>query len=224
MFSGGLDSTTVLSWAVSRFERVYALSFDYGQRNRVEINLAGRTARRLKVPRTVIKVDLKKIGGSALTDGSRPLPRFEDAMRKDSPPATYVPFRNGVFLSLAAAWAEAHEVTNIACGFHILDSPDYPDTTEKFIKAMEAAINAGTKAAFGGPAMKLLAPFVGMDKTEIIRTGLALGADYSLSYSCYAGREIPCGECSSCRLRAAAWRETGRADPLLARLKKEGKI
>ncbi len=224
MFSGGLDSTTVLSWAVSKYDQVQALSFDYGQRNRVEMKLAARTARRLNVPRTVLKVDLKRIGGSALTDPSRPLPRYEDSMRKGVPPATYVPFRNGVFLSLAAAWAEANGFTDIACGFHVLDSPDYPDTTERFVKAMEAAVNAGTRAAMGGPTMRIQAPFIGMDKTAIIRAGLELGTDYSLSYSCYAGETVPCGECAACRLRAAAWREIGREDPLITRLKKEGKI
>jgi 7-cyano-7-deazaguanine synthase len=224
LFSGGIDSTTALYWAVDRYDSVFPLTFDYGQRHRVEVVLAGRLLRRLGLRRTVLKVDLGPVGGSALTDPSIPLP----LMRKRGdlpagPPATYVPFRNGIFLALAAAWAEARGVTDLVCGFHVLDSPDYPDTRREFVRAMERAINAGTAAAFGAPPMRVLAPFVGLKKSEIIRRGLGLGADYSYSASCYAGGEVPCGACSSCLLRREAWAEVGREDPLLARLRKEGK-
>jgi 7-cyano-7-deazaguanine synthase len=224
LFSGGLDSTTALAWAMSRYGRVRALTFDYGQRHRVEVALARRAARRLGVPHDVIKVDLRQIGGSALTDAAIPLPRPSRPREKPvGPPSTYVPFRNGIFLALAAAWAEARGVRDLVCGFHVADSPDYPDTTARFVRAMERAVRAGTKAAFGGPRPRVLAPFVGLDKTDIIREGLRLGADYSRSVSCYAGEERPCGSCSSCRLRARAWKDLGREDPLLVRLRKEGK-
>jgi len=222
LFSGGLDSTTVLYWALARFSPVYALTFDYGQRHRIEIQLARRAARRLEVSQVILKAGFSGIGGSALTDLSKSLPRFEDSMRKASPPATYVPFRNGVFLSLAAAWAEGHGVNNIACGFHAVDSPDYPDTKPEFVRAMEKAINEGTKAVFGGQRMKVLVPLIGMDKVGIIKTGLSLRADYSLSYSCYAGGRVPCGKCAACRLRTAAWKRIGQKDPYLVRLEKEG--
>jgi 7-cyano-7-deazaguanine synthase len=125
-----------------------------------------------------------------------------------------VPFRNGIFLALAAAWAEARGVRDLVCGFHVEDSPDYPDTTKAFVRAMEKAIRAGTKAAFGGPAPRIVAPLIGLSKPAIIRLGLRL--------SCYAGAERPCGTCSSCRFRARAWKAVGREDPLLARLRKEG--
>jgi 7-cyano-7-deazaguanine synthase len=221
LFSGGIDSTTVLYWAKKRYDRVFALSFDYGQRHRVEIRLAKKVARSLGVPHTVLTIGLTQIGGSALTDASIPVPRYRNLKElKAGTPPTYVPFRNGIFLAIAAAWAEARGVTDLVCGFNIVDSPNYPDTRRPFIRAMERAVNAGTKAAFGGPKMRILAPFVGLRKSEIIRRGLALGADYSRSISCYAGEEAPCGTCSSCLLRKRAWREAGHEDPLVARLKK----
>lgn len=225
LFSGGLDSTTALAWALRRYDKVHALTFDYGQRHRVEIAMAGKTARRMSVAQTILKVDLRQIGGSALTDARIPLPRSpRRAGSKEGPPATYVPFRNGIFLALAAAWAEARGVRELVCGFHVEDSPDYPDTTPSFIRAMEKAIQAGTKAAFGGPNFRIRAPLVGLGKADIIRLGLRLGADYAYSVSCYAGAERPCGTCSSCRFRARAWRDVGRDDPLVARLRrrKEG--
>jgi 7-cyano-7-deazaguanine synthase len=224
LFSGGLDSTTALVWAVARYDKVTALTFDYGQRHRVEIAMARRVARRLGIPHVVLRVDPRAVGGSALTDAAAALPRSAGAGRPGAgPPATYVPFRNGVFLALAAAWAESRGVLDLVCGFHTADSPDYPDTRKEFVRAMERAINAGTRAAYGGPRMRVLAPFVGLGKAEIIRRGLALGADYSFAISCYAGREAPCRTCPSCRLRARAWKEAGREDPLLTRLRKEGK-
>jgi 7-cyano-7-deazaguanine synthase len=223
LFSGGLDSTTALAWALARYDRVHALTFDYGQRHRVEVAMARKAARRLGVPYAVLKVDLRQIGGSALTDPATPLPRSaRRAKRPSGPPSTYVPFRNGIFLALAAAWAEARGVRDLVCGFHVADSPDYPDTTKGFVKAMERAVRAGTKAAFGGPRGRIVAPLIGLSKPAIIRMGLALGADYSYSISCYAGAERPCGTCSSCRFRAKAWKAVGSEDPLLARLRKEG--
>jgi len=223
LFSGGLDSTTALAWALGRYDDVRALTFDYGQRHRVEIGLARRAARQMRVPHAILKVDLRQIGGSALTDPQIPLPRSARlAAARSGPPATYVPFRNGIFLALAAAWAEARDLRDLVCGFHVADSPDYPDTTKKFVRAMEKAVRAGTKAAFGGPAPRIVAPLIGLSKPEIIRLGLRLGADYSYSVSCYAGAERPCGTCSSCRFRALAWKAVGREDPLLARLRKEG--
>ncbi len=224
LFSGGIDSTTALYWAGKHFAAVFPLTFDYGQRHRVEIRLAARLLRRLKVPQTVLKVDLTQVGGSALTDRSIPLPRLvKSGTPPAGPPVTYVPFRNGIFLAIAAAWAEARGVGNIVCGFHVLDSPEYPDTRPEFVRAMERAIHLGTAAAFGAPKIRIQAPFVGMTKADIIRAGLALEADYSYSISCYAGAENPCGTCPSCRMRRRGWKEVGREDPLITRLRKEGK-
>ena len=224
LFSGGLDSTTALAWAVRSRPRVRALTFDYGQRHRVEIRMARSTARRLGVPLTLLKVDLRQIGGSALTDRTIEVPKRKRFVHgTGGPPMTYVPFRNGILLALAAAWAETIGAAEIVTGFNIIDSPDYPDPRPKFVRAMERAVNAGTRAAFGGPRLRITAPFVGKTKAEIVRIGLALGADYSRSVSCYEGGEIPCGACSACLLRRRAFREAGVEDPLLVRLRKEGK-
>ncbi len=224
LFSGGIDSTTALYWAVARYSKVTALSFDYGQRHWIEISLARRLTKRLHLPHVVFKVDLRQVGGSALTDRAISLPRFKrvEEIRKGVPP-TYVPFRNGIFLSLAAAWAEANNVHSIVCGFNTVDSPNYPDTRASFIRAMERAVNTGTRAASGSRRIKIIAPFIRMKKSAVIKKGLSLGADYSYSISCYRGQEIPCGGCSSCLLRRKAWAETGCRDHLLARLEKEGK-
>jgi len=225
LFSGGIDSTTALYWARGRYAEVSALSFDYGQRHRVELLLARRLTRRLGLPVKRLKVNLRQVGGSALTDPSASLPRF--SRREDigpGVPPTYVPFRNGIFLALAAAWAEANGIDDIVCGFNTIDSPSYPDTNASFVRAMQKAINLGTTIASKGRNIRIVAPFIGMKKSEIIRLGLSLGADYSFSISCYGGGEVPCRRCSSCLLRKRAWEEAGTEDHLLTRLRKEGKI
>lgn len=223
LFSGGIDSTTALYWARKRYEQVYPLTFDYGQRHRVEVRMAGRTARKLGLEPVVLKLDLGQVGGSALTDPAIAVPKPKGLGKlKAGTPPTYVPFRNGILLAVAAAWAEARGVTDLVCGFNVVDSPNYPDTRHEFVRAMEKAVNAGTRAAFGAPRMRILAPFIGLRKSEIIRKGLGLGADYAHSVSCYSGGEAPCGACSSCLLRARAWKEAGRRDPLIARLRKGG--
>jgi 7-cyano-7-deazaguanine synthase len=223
LFSGGLDSTTALAWALARYDQVHALTFDYGQRHGIEIALARKAARRRGVPHAVLKVDLRPVGGSALTDPAIPLPRAPRRRgRTAGPPVTYVPFRNGIFLALAAAWAEARGVRDLVCGFHVADSPDYPDTTAAFVRAMAKAIRSGTRAAFGGPPPRIVTPLLGLDKPDIIRLGLRLGADYAYAVSCYAGAERPCGTCTSCRFRARAWKAVGREDPLVVRLRKRG--
>lgn len=129
LFSGGIDSTTALYWALNRHEKVYALTFDYGQRHRIEISMARKLAQKLDILHKIIQVDLKQIGGSSLTDMNIPLPEYKRAEEiEEGVPSTYVPFRNGIFLSLAAALAEAEGIKEIICGFNTLDSPNYPDT------------------------------------------------------------------------------------------------
>ncbi len=225
LYSGGIDSTTALYWARNSYEQVQALSFDYGQRHRVELALARRLTRRLRIPHPVLKVDLRQVGGSALTNASIPLPKFRRPGDFGTGiPRTYVPFRNGIFLALAAGWAEARGFTDIVCGFNTIDSPHYPDTRGSFVRAMERAIDLGTGARPKGHPIKIITPLLRMKKSEIIRKGLSLGADYSCSVSCYAGSEVPCQKCSSCLLRRAGWREAGMTDHLLVRLRKEGKL
>lgn len=225
LLSGGIDSTTAAYWAKERYDEVSALSFDYGQRHRVELLMSRRLARRMRLPYSSLKVDLRQVGGSALTDLSISLPRF--SRREDigpGVPVTYVPFRNGIFLALAAARAEAAGIDDIVCGFNIIDSPSYPDTRPSFVRAMQRAIDLGTAVSSKSRRIRLVTPFIRMKKSEIILLGLSLGADYSLSVSCYGGGEVPCRRCSSCLLRKRAWEEAGTEDHLLARLRKEGKI
>lgn len=225
LFSGGIDSTTALYWSLDRDKQTTALTFDYGQKHRVEIGAAQRIADMLEIPHKILNVDLEQIGGSSLTDSSVSTPQLENVSQIQAGlPTTYVPFRNGIFLALAAAWAETRDITGIVCGFNVIDSPNYPDTRETFVKTMEKAINSGTGAALGGKKIGILVPFLNMKKSAIIKQGLALGADYSYSVSCYRGSEIPCLQCSSCLLRQKAWEETGMKDPLIARLEKEGRL
>lgn len=225
LFSGGIDSTTALYWALNRFEKVHALTFDYGQRHRVEISLSRKLAEKLNVSQTILHIDLTQIGGSSLTDRNIPVPQYEnfDEIEK-GPPSTYVPFRNGIFFALAAGWAEVKGIKEIVCGFNVIDSPNYPDTQNEFVKAMEEAINLGTKACFSNEKIKIITPFTNLKKSEIIKEGLALGTDYSYSISCYSGTETPCLKCSSCILRQKTWDELGLKDPLIFRLEKEGKL
>jgi len=225
LFSGGLDSTTTLYWAKNKYTHLWALTIDYGQRHRLEVDFSQKICQKLEIPQKIFRLDLTQIGGSALTDPQVALPKLQSIEElEEGVPITYVPFRNGIFLAIAAAWGEALGVESVLCGFNVIDSPNYPDTRWPFVQAMEKAIHEGTRAAFGGPTIKIEAPLVNLKKSEIIQTGLTLGADYSYSISCYAGEEIPCQQCAACLLRAQAWQEVGHEDHLLTRLKKEGKI
>jgi 7-cyano-7-deazaguanine synthase len=225
LFSGGIDSTTALYWAIKNFEKVEALTFDYGQKHRIEIEMAQKITNKLKIAHKILKIDLTQIGGSSLTDERIPLPQFErlEEIREGVPP-TYIPFRNGIFLAMASAYAEVQGIKDIVCGFNIIDSPNYPDTRKEFVELMEKTINTGTKAYFEGWKFKLHTPLIGMTKAEIINYGLSLGADYSYSISCYQGNEVPCNKCSSCVIRREAWKTLGIKDHLFERLEKEGKI
>ena len=225
LFSGGLDSTTAIYWALERYEKVFALTFDYGQRNRIELDMAGKVAQKLSVPQKILRVNLKQIGGSSLTDTKLSLPQYEKMEESEEGlPSTYVPFRNGIFLALAAAWAEVVGIKEIVCGFNVIDSPNYPDTRKQFVQAMQEAINLGTKASLSPEKIQIIAPFLKMKKSDIIKEGLSLNVDYSFAISCYCGEEIPCQKCSSCVLRQKAWEEVGLQDPLILRLEEEGKI
>lgn len=225
LFSGGIDSTTALYWALKRYRPVIPVIFDYGQRHRIEIRMAKKTCQKLGLRPRLMKIDLRQIGGSALTDEKIRIPVFKTVEKiKKRLPATYVPFRNGIFIALAAALAESLGISDIICGFNIIDSPDYPDTTASFVRAMKKAINEGTSPKLRTKRLRIIAPFLNMKKSEIVAFGLSLGADYSYSITCYSGKEVPCGRCSACLLRARAWKEVDEQDHLLVRLKKEGKI
>jgi 7-cyano-7-deazaguanine synthase len=224
LFSGGIDSTTALYWARGRFDPVRALIVDYGQRHRVEVGMAKKIAAGLGVVHDVVTLPLQNLLRSALLADGRAIPESLAAAREEpGAPSTYVPFRNGIFLALAAAVAESHYCRHLVTGFNAVDTPDYPDTTVPFSRKMEAAINQGTPAGREGDKFKVHTPLVALSKQEIITLGFELGADYAYSISCYRGAELPCGRCPSCDIRARAFSGLKRQDPLLARLQKEGK-
>jgi len=224
LFSGGIDSTTALNWARKKFDPLWALIFDYGQLHRIEVEMAKRIAYNLGVGCEVVKLPLPGLLSSALLADGRPIAEsLAESRREPGAPSTYVPFRNGIFLALAAAYGESRGCFRLVAGFNSIDAPDYPDTTEAFTRKMQAAINQGTSAAQDRPRFRIHAPLIRLSKKEIIALGGKLGVDYSCSISCYRGSEVPCGRCPSCDVRARAFAELGRQDPLFERLRKEGK-
>jgi len=212
LVSGGLDSATVLALAASAGARCHALTFDYGQRHRVELNAAQRVAQALHVvEHRVARLDIGWMGGSALTDSTIPVPNLPTA----GIPVTYVPARNTVFLSIALAWAEVLGAADIYIGANAVDYSGYPDCRPEFIQAFETLANLATKAGVEGRSFHVHAPLMNMSKGEIIRLGTRLGVDYSLTVSCYdpdaAGRA--CGGCDACRLRARGFADAEIEDP-----------
>lgn len=214
LLSGGLDSTTAAAIARGEGFELYALTIEYGQRHRCELDAARKVAGALGVARHVIlPVDLSAFGGSALTDAID-VPKDRDLDARDIPP-TYVPARNTVFLSLALAWAETLGARNLFIGVNALDYSGYPDCRPEFVEAFERMAALGTKAGVEGERFTVHAPLMRMTKAEIIRRGVGLGVDYGLTHSCYdpdpSGR--PCGHCDSCVLRAKGFAEAGMVDP-----------
>lgn len=214
LVSGGLDSATVLALARAAGRECYALSFDYGQRHRVELEAAARVASALGArEHRTMRIDFAGIGGSALTDPAIAVP--EEATT--GIPVTYVPARNTVFLALALGWAEVLEAREIHVGVNAVDYSGYPDCRPEFIAAFERLANLATRAGVEGGSFAIRAPLIELSKAEIVRRGVALGVDYALTVSCYqpdgAGRA--CGRCDSCRLRRAGFAAAGVADPTL---------
>ena len=217
--SGGIDSTTAMAMAKHEGYELYSLSFDYGQRHAVELEAAARTAAALGARQhLVIRIDLGKIGGSALTDEiAVPHGRSEEQLASGIP-VTYVPARNTIFLSYALAWAEVLEAADIFIGVNAVDYSGYPDCRPEYIRAFEAMANLAIKAAVEGKLkISIRTPLIRMTKAEIIRTGTELGVDYRLTHSCYdpdaQGRA--CGDCDSCLLRKKGFREAGIPDPTM---------
>jgi 7-cyano-7-deazaguanine synthase len=217
LLSGGLDSSVCLALARSQGFECYALSFDYGQRHRVELASAARVAKSLGAAQhLVVSIDLRVFGGSALTsDIAVPKGRSAAQMTAEIP-VTYVPARNTVFLSLSLAWAEVIECSNIFIGVNALDYSGYPDCRPEFIEAFEEMANLATKAGVEGRmGLKIHTPLIRLSKAEIVKLGAQLGLDFSLTHSCYdpdeAGR--PCGQCDSCVLRRKGFEEAGVRDP-----------
>jgi len=212
LVSGGLDSATALAMARSREFACHTLSFDYGQRHRSELYAAERVSAALgDVEHKVVHLDLDSIGGSALTDSAIAVPEEET----EGIPVTYVPARNTVFLAIALGWAEVLDARHIFIGVNAVDYSGYPDCRPAFIEAFESLANLATRAGVEGRGITIHAPLIQMSKGEIIRTGLALGVDYSLTVSCYQATDegLACGRCDSCRLRRAGFEEAGVPDP-----------
>lgn len=215
--SGGLDSTTAMAMAKNEGYEIYSLSFSYGQRHVLELKAAEKVAKSLGAQKhLVIQIDLGKIGGSALTDNiDVPKARNEEEMKKEIP-VTYVPARNTIFLSYALAWAEVLGASDIFIGVNAIDYSGYPDCRPEYIKSFEAMANLAIKAAVEGKMRILIrTPLINMTKGEIIRKGIELGVDYSLTHSCYdpSPDGKACGQCDSCLLRKKGFQEAGITDP-----------
>lgn len=217
LLSGGLDSATVLAIARGRGVDCHALTVDYGQRHRVELEAARRVAMQLgAASHRVVSVDLRTLGGSALTDDIEvPRPSGHDAIGQEVP-ATYVPARNTVLLALALAWAEILEVTDIFIGANVRDYSGYPDCRPVFLRAFERLANLGTRAGTEEKRrFQIHAPLVESSKADIIRKGVELGVNYALTHSCYdpTPEGLACGICDACILRRRGFREAGVEDP-----------
>lgn len=216
LLSGGLDSTTALYLAKSQgYDEIYAITFQYGQKHDKELKSALAVAKAAGVKEhKVVNLLLNQWSGCALTD---PQLEVEDGkVERQDIPATYVPARNMVFLSVAASWADALGITDIFIGVSEVDYSGYVDCREEFIRAMEDAINLGTVlGAEKKQRIKIHAPFMHMTKADEVRLGAKLGVDYSLTWTCYRGGDTPCCTCDSCLLRAKAFEEAEERDPLI---------
>ena len=215
LYSGGLDSTTVLYWAIQKGYRVTALTLDYGQLHRKEVHLAVREMKRMKIRHYLLKVAFPW-KGSALLDKkiSIPVDREEKQMTSEIP-ATYVPARNTVFLAHAASCAEATGAEAICIGANAIDYSGYPDCRPEFMKSFERVMDTGTKSGVQGKKIKILTPLIRLSKASIIRLGKSLGVRYERTWSCYQGKSKPCLVCDSCKLRLKGFHEAGLKDPLV---------
>ncbi|PKN84130.1 MAG: 7-cyano-7-deazaguanine synthase QueC [Deltaproteobacteria bacterium HGW-Deltaproteobacteria-1] len=224
LLSGGIDSVTTLAIARSMGFSIYALSFRYGQRHMIELEAAKRIAQSNAVQQhLIVDIDLRQIGGSALT-GDLPVPKSRNVndMRRDVP-ITYVPARNTIFLSYALAWAEVIGSCDIFIGVNALDYSGYPDCRPEFIESYERMANLATRAGVEGKQkLTIHAPLLHLSKAQIIRKGVELGVDYSLTHSCYDpdGEGAACGQCDSCLLRLKGFHDAGLSDPV--RYKEQG--
>ncbi len=214
LLSGGLDSVTTLAIAQQQGFECYTLSFDYGQRHDVELSAAASLSKQMgALAHKVIKIDLRSIGGSALTDNAIDVPDHHE----EGIPVTYVPARNTVFLSIALGWAEVLEAQAIFVGVNAVDYSGYPDCRPEFINAFDKLANLATKAGVEGQKLTVYAPLITMTKAEIIQQGTALGVDYGQTISCYQANNEgkACGHCDSCRFRKQGFEQAGVADPTI---------
>jgi 7-cyano-7-deazaguanine synthase len=220
LLSGGLDSTVCLALACADARRLghaspVALTFDYGQRHRVELDRAAEVAAALGCEQVVVLLDASRWGGSALTDAALAVP--PPAIGASTVPVTYVPARNLVFLSVAVAVAEARQMSRVHIGVNALDYSGYPDCRPEFLRAFAEAARLGTRRGTEGEPIEVWAPLVALSKGAIVRAGVEAGAPLELTWSCYRGGDRPCGDCDACVLRAAGFASAGVEDPALRR-------
>ncbi len=218
LLSGGLDSTTTLALARKEGFDLFCLTFDYGQRHRVELDRARDIAQHFgTVDHQIVKIDLRQFGGSALTDSIDVPTGRDQETTTSSIPVTYVPARNTIFLSFCLAYAEVKEANDIFIGVNAVDYSGYPDCRPEFIAAFETLANLATKAGVEGKeSIKIHTPLIKLTKAEIIKKGLELGVDYAMTHSCYDPAEggLSCGVCDSCQLRLKGFQEAGMKDPV----------
>jgi 7-cyano-7-deazaguanine synthase len=214
LLSGGLDSSTALYQAQKDGYSCYALSFDYQQRHRRELEAARSIAQAAGViEHQVVSFDLRLWGGSALTDGAIAVPIKRNLTEmSESIPATYVPARNTIFLSFGLAYAEAIDARAVYIGVNALDYSGYPDCRPDYIAAMQSVFDLGTKQGREGNSIHIVTPLIDLKKTEIIQLGNSLGVPWQDTWSCYTGETVACGQCDSCLLRLAAFQELGLQD------------
>ena len=216
LLSGGLDSSTVLAIALSKGREVHALTVDYGQRHRKEVDAAKRVAKHFSVRQhKILKIDLTQIGGSALTDERVAVPegRAREEMTRGIP-VTYVPARNTILLGVGLAFAESIDADEIYIAANAVDYSGYPDCRPEFYDAFREVARLGTKRGVEGRPIRIHTPLLRMTKADIVRTGAKLGVPFALTWSCYQGRARACGVCDSCQLRRKGFREAGLEDPV----------
>ena len=212
LVSGGLDSATLLAMAKAEGYACHTLAFDYGQRHRAELAAAEKVSKAFGASEhKIVTLDLRSIGGSALTDQTIAVP----TERSEGIPVTYVPARNTVFLSIALGWAEVLGARDIFIGVNAVDYSGYPDCRPEFISAFQHLANVATKAGVEGQPLRIRTPLITLSKADIIRQGVALGVDYGLTVSCYQADEQgrACGQCDSCYLRREGFKAAGVPDP-----------
>ncbi|MHB8632788.1 MAG: 7-cyano-7-deazaguanine synthase QueC [Thermoplasmatota archaeon] len=214
LLSGGLDSCVAAAMAKSEGSQLVALSFDYAQRHRKELLAARKVARALGARHVILKVPINKLGHSALTDRSIPVPDTPERLIGSRIPSTYVPARNTIFLAFALGLAEVEGADTILLGANAVDYSGYPDCRPEYLAAFEAMANLATKAGVEGKGVKLKAPLLHMSKQEIVRAGFELNAPLHLTWSCYRGGAKACGRCESCRLRKQGFALANRVDPI----------
>ncbi|WP_393972257.1 7-cyano-7-deazaguanine synthase QueC [Oxyplasma meridianum] len=212
LISGGLDSATVLAYALSGGYETTAVSFDYGQRHSIELESGERICQHYGIERKVVNLDMKQIGGSSLTSNMKVETRSIDEI-SESIPTSYVPARNTIFLSVASAFAEVLDADTIFIGANAVDYSGYPDCRPKFFNSMEDTINLGTKRGQHS-RLRIAVPLQYLTKGEIISLGMRLKVPYDLTHSCYNGEEEACGECDSCLLRLKGFMDSGFRDPV----------